>query len=130
MVKRRDPNPAEFLNIDLDVRSRVSLAPLAAAWPSARDPMLRANPRWLVLSAHSRVQTAEATARALLKMIAALSPAGRRCWNRASKRTFDIGVQAGVGPRAFEDVQLTPRTLGRIAAIGAQLQFTVYPPQT
>jgi hypothetical protein len=64
-----------------------------------------------------------------LEHIAALSPLARQCWNRASRRTFDIGIQAGMGPRPFEDVQLTPETLLGIASIGGQLQVTVYPPQ-
>jgi hypothetical protein len=122
---------AEFLNIDLDVRSRRSLAPLVAAWPGVQQPLRtdgKANPHWLI---HTRRQadTAEATARLLLKDIAALSPAARRCWNQASKRTFDIGVRADMGGRAFEGVQLTPDTLARIAAVGGRLQVTVYRPR-
>ena len=42
---------AQFLNIDLDVRSRRSLAPLVAVWPWAYQPLIaegRPHPRWLI----------------------------------------------------------------------------------
>jgi hypothetical protein len=123
--------PACFLNIDLDVRSRRSLAPLAAAWPSPLQrfvPLGRSNSRWLILNSFGRGKGAEATAKELLEHIAALRGDARRCWKDAHRRVFDIGVQAG-GPdrRAFEEVRLTAKTLGRIAAAGAEVHITVYP---
>lgn len=123
---------ARFLNIDLDVRSRRSLAPLAAAWPWAQQPLGtdgKPNPNWLILIPRGNANTAEAAARLLLEHVATLSPVARRCWNQASKRTFDVGVQAGMGARAFEGVQLSPGTILRIASIGARLRVTVYPPE-
>lgn len=124
-----DPNfePAQFLNIDLDVKSRYSLAPLIAAWPWAQRPLQ--NNRWLVFSAHGGGDTAESTAQDLIELVGALSPAARRCWNRASSRTFDVGVRASMDGRAFEGVQLSAKTLSRIASIGARLQITVYRPE-
>lgn len=124
--------PATFINIDVDVRSRRSLAPLRAAWPWAQQPVqnnARPDPRWMVFSANSTAGTAEGTARALIEMVTVLPPAARKAWNLASKRTFDIGVRAGTGLRAFEEVQISPETLARIAALGARLQVTVYPPR-
>jgi 50S ribosomal subunit-associated GTPase HflX len=82
----------------------------------------------LILSPRRIAKTAEAAARLLLAQVETLSPIARRCWDKASKRTFDIGVQADMGTRAFEEVRLTPETLSRIASIGARLQVTVYPP--
>ena len=120
-----------FLNIDLDVRSRRSLAPLVAAWPSSYQPLMeqeRRDSRWLILNPRSvRKLSAEAAAKQLLRDVEKLSGAARRCWMQAHRRTFDIGVQAGGPGRAFEDVRLSPETLGRIAAAGASIQVTVYP---
>ena len=123
------PERAEFLNIDLDIRAKGSLAPLAEAWPWAQRPRKvdgRLNSRWLILTPRGNPQSAEAAARMLLKHVAALSPQARRCWNQASTRTFDVGIQAGLSPAAFEGVALSPETLRRIASIGARLQVTVY----
>jgi hypothetical protein len=124
---------AHFLAIDLDVRSRRSLAPLVAAWPESYQPLTGKNGRpdshWLILNA-GLAETAEAAAKELLKHIRALRGDARRCWNHAHRRVFDIGVRAGgPGRRAFEQVRLTAETLGYIAAAGAQVQVTVYPPE-
>jgi len=134
--RRADTTPvglfeqATFLTIDLDVRSSWSLAPLATVWPWAQQPqrVVGRSIHWLILRPRRIVKTAEAAARLLLAEIETLSPIARRCWDKASKRTFDIGVQAGMGHRPLEEVRLTPETLSRIASIGARLQVTVYPP--
>jgi hypothetical protein len=121
---------AKFLNIDLDVRSRRSLAPLITAWPWVYQPMLadaRLKSRWLLLNARGVAATADAVATLLLQHIENLRGDARRCWKGAHRRVFDIGVQAGGPGRAFEEVRLTGGTLGRIAAVGAQIQLTVYP---
>ena len=123
---------AQFLNIDLDVRSRRSLVPLVTAWPWSYQPLMaegRPDPHWLILNPPLAVATAEAAAKELLGCIAILRGAARLCWKQAHRRTFDIGIRAGgEGPgRALEEVRLTAATLRRIAAAGAQIQVTVYP---
>jgi len=120
---------AEFLNIDLDVRSRRSLAPLVAAWPWSYRPLIaegRPHPRWLILSP-GVVKNAEAAAKKLLQHIRSLRGDALLCWKQAHRRVFDIGVQAGGPGRSFEEVRLTPETLRRVAAAGAHIQLTVYP---
>jgi hypothetical protein len=126
-----DEGAAQFLNIDLDVRSRRSLAPLAAAWPRAQRPLRRdgrPNPHWLILSGPGTPQSAERVARGLLDQVEALSPAAKRSWKAAFRRVFDIGVQAGVQTRTFEEIVLKTETLRRLAAVGASVQITLYPP--
>lgn len=125
---------ADFLNIDLEVRSRRSLAPLIAAWPWSYQPLTekgRPNPRWLILNPRSaRDMTAEAAAKELLQHIERLRGGARQCWKQAHRRTFDIGIRAGGPGRVFEEVQLTVETLRRIAAAGANIQVTVYAAET
>ena len=133
--KRRRSNQssfeeAQFLNIDLDVRSTRSLAPLVAVWPWAYRPLIaegRPHPRWLILNPRGVVRNAETAAKALLLEIQALKGDALRCWRQAHKRVFDIGVRAGGPGRAFEDVRLTPETLQGVGAVGARIQVTVYP---
>lgn len=129
--RRSVQGATEFLNIDLDVRSRRSLAPLAAAWPHAQRPLRldgRADPHWLILSGPGTSNSAETVARGLLRQVERLSRTARQSWKVASRRTFDVGVQAGAHPSAFEEVVLQPATMQRIAAIGAQVQITIYAP--
>jgi hypothetical protein len=120
--------PAGFLNIDLDVKSRRSLTPLVTAWPLAYLPIKDEGrePRWIILNARGSAKTAEGTAKVLLRHIASLRGDALRCWKDAHGRVFDIGIRPGGPGRVFEDVRLTPETLKRIAAVGAQIQVTVY----
>jgi len=120
---------AEFLNIDLEVRSRRSLAPLVAAWPWSYQPLTtegRPDPRWLILNPRGVVKNAESAAKQLLRDIRSLRGDARQCWRQAHRRVFDIGVRAGARGRPFEEVKLRPETLREIGAVGAHIQVTVY----
>lgn len=124
--------PAGFLNIDLEIKSRRSLEPLVEAWPGVYEPgkIEGRKPRWLLLNvSDSRAHDAEGTAKALLRRVERLRGEALRSWKGAHDRVFDIGIQApGPDPRrAFEEVQLTPETLKRLAAAGARVKVTVYP---
>lgn len=116
--------PAQFLTIDLDVRSQRSLAPLMSAWPEAYQPLN--DSRWLIRNAFT-ADSAEKAAKSLLAHIAKLKGKALGSWKQAHRRTFDIGVQAGGPGRAFEEVQLSADTLGRIAAVRGQVKMTIYP---
>jgi hypothetical protein len=72
---------AQFVNVDLDVRSRSSLARLVAAWPWAYRPLIaegRPHPRWLMLNPRRVAVTAEAAVKELLQHIAGLRSDARR----------------------------------------------------
>jgi hypothetical protein len=62
-------------------------------------------------------------------MVEGLPPTARRRWNQASTRIFDIGIQAGLSPYAFEGVTLGEGTLRAIARIGGRVLLTVYAPR-
>lgn len=120
---------ARFLTIDLDVRSRRSLAPLVSAWPWAYQPVKnngRPDSRWLILNARE-TGTAEAAANYLLGHVTKLRGDALLCWRQAHRRMFDVGIQAGGAGHTFEQVQFTAATLRRIAAVAGQMQVTVYP---
>jgi len=120
---------AYFKTIDLDVRSQRSLAALFAAWPRARDPLNGlSRSRWLIVNPDDASNT-EAAAKGLLRHIERLKDDALECWNRAHRKVFDIGVQAGGPGRHFDEVRLTPKTLRRIGEVGADIQITVYGPE-
>ena len=125
-------DPAMFLTIDLEVMSRRSLAPLVSAWPRAYEPQTGKDGGpdscWLIINASSLPgDTAETAANYLLRHIAKLKGKALVSWKQAHRRVFDIGVQAGGPGSSFSEVQLTANMLKRIAAVGAQIQVTVYP---
>jgi hypothetical protein len=119
--------PGQFLTIDLDVRSRRSLAPLLSVWPEAYQPL--SDSRWLIRNAFV-ANSAETAAKYLLGYIAKLRGKALESWRQADRRIFDIGVQAGGPGRAFEEVQLSADTLRRIAIVRGQVKVTVYPAQS
>jgi hypothetical protein len=67
--------------------------------------------------------------RRLLRLVDALPKAARQSWNAARSRVFDIGIQAGMTPSAFEEVALQNTTLAAITQVRGRLLVTVYAPQ-
>jgi len=122
---------SEFLNVDLDVRSRRSLASLHAAWPWAQTPGYAGGraPRRLIVSPRGIARSADGAIRQLIREVEGLPRPARRCWNEASSRVFDIGVQAGLQPRAFEDVHVSEGTLQAVAGLKGRILLTLYAPQ-
>jgi hypothetical protein len=114
--------------VDLDVRSRRSLGALLAAWPNADAPGYEGKaPRWLHLHDPTLFdREPNRSVRALLQRVARLPPAARRCWNEATSRTFDIGIQAGGGPHYYQKVHLTRQTVEAVARVGGRILVTVY----
>ena len=125
---------AHLIDVDLHVESRRSLGALHAALPNAQ-PRDVENPKWVHLTAYTsrRAKTADRKIMELVALIDSLPRGARRCWNEATVRTFDIGIQAGPEVeeskafRAFDDVALTPETLRAVIRVKARIQVTVYP---
>jgi hypothetical protein len=83
--------------------------------------------RLLILNGISR-GSVEADFKQLIKRVSALKGDARRSWRAAGRRVFDIGVQAGNETHAFDGVRLSAETLAAVAALGVQVQLTVYRP--
>ena len=122
---------SEFLNVDLSIRSRRSLAPLLEAWPDAQTPRRREGraPLWIHTSGMSYRRSADQVAQELIASVDALPPKALRCFANASSRVFDIGVQAGLAPRNFEKVRLSEGVIRDMARLGITLLITLYAPR-
>ena len=124
----------EFLNVDLEIGSRASLAALVAELAKRRDMHDLYVGRFGGLSrAHYEVYvstraTADTTARALVRVVTRLSPAARRCWDRAQVRDFNIGIQAAPAANPLV-APLERATVAAIASVGGRVVVTVYPPE-
>jgi hypothetical protein len=121
----------QYLNVDLDVWSSQSLEPLVAALGErvcvhyvGREG--RRHGAHVSLARTSR--SADATARALARLIETLPQPARRLWDTASARDFNIGIQAGLTPHAHE-VRLSATTLEIIARLGGRIVVTTYSPE-
>jgi hypothetical protein len=120
----------EFLNVDLEVFSRESLAPFAKGL--GRSVHVLHEGRWarryaacLELWGSGYGQTADAIIRRMVRLLNKMPRSAKLLWNRAQVKQFNIGIQAGTKPRGFE-LKVRPATLQAVARLGAQLVVTVY----
>lgn len=118
-----------FLNVDLDVFSRASLEPLAAAFGSTVLPLNvgrdgRRHRAHFELNAGNR-KSADALIAAMVALVKGLPKSARSVWNGAYRRDFNVGVQAGFKPRSYE-LSLTPETLKLVSSVNARVVLTIY----
>jgi hypothetical protein len=135
-TKGRSDDRTCFLNVDLDVAAARDLLPLVhALCPNVFD--LHTGPAGAGYQTHLELasrgpgepQDADAAIKRFLRLLAALPLPARRLWNSATQRDFNIGIQAGTEPRAFE-FALQPETLKMVARLGARVVVTVYAADT
>jgi hypothetical protein len=121
----------EYLNTDLDLASAVELTCLAEA---LKDKALfplhvtkAGDGLWYAkFETETNYDEPEKTINEMITAIEALEEPLKAIWFRCSQREFNIGYNCGTEPWAFEQ-GLTSELLGRIAALGASLRFTLYP---
>lgn len=120
---------ARYLNVDLEIRSRSDLAPLAKAL-SRRLIVLHVGKigRGFLLSLEASGLSVhpDAVIRRFDRAIASLSPAARKLWTRARDRVFDIGIETTSGKTSFV-LTLDPDTVKTVARLKARIALTVYP---
>lgn len=125
----RANSPQGFRNVDLEIVSRSKLDALEAALRGTAQALycgpVRRGIFLLALECDRCSKDADAAIVALCVAVGRLSKAERRIWDRALKRTFDVGYDLGVGKKAV-NVALQPTTLEHIVAIGATVAFTCY----
>jgi hypothetical protein len=118
----------EYLNVDLDIYSRSDLQPLIDAL-GEKVFVLHAGRDNRTYLAHLELARTyrgpDAAIRAYCSLVQRLPAPARRLWNRAFRRDFHIGVQAGTAPHAWE-LAVQAETLRLAAASGARIVFTVY----
>lgn len=130
----RPDDETTFLNVDLDVWAAYDLAPLVEALgPHVTD--LFTGPAEVeegAYQAHLELGEGErdpwnpdAAIQAFVRLIDALPPSTKRLWDEANRRTFDVGIQAGLTPRAYQ-CSLRPDTLAAVSRLNANVALTVY----
>ncbi len=118
----------KFLNVDLEIAGRTSLALLCTELSPRMFALYRGHEDKLDRAHYeTRVEhdTAEACIRSMLRTIGRLGPKARACWRAASVRDFNIGIESGAKPFLFE-VPISAPTLARVAKLGARIVLTVY----
>jgi hypothetical protein len=123
-----------YLNTDLVLTSADDLTALTAAFNARGLFTLRCDCHddgiWYASfetdDLHDRRQP-EQDIIAMLAVVESLDESLRAVWSGCTLREFDIGYDCGSKPWAFNQ-GLTNLLLGRIAAAGASLRITLYPP--
>jgi len=83
---------------------------------------------FMILDHLGNISFVELLTREFAELVDKLPAGAKRCWNQASSRTFDIGIQAGLTPDRFEDVRLGPESLRHLSRLRASILVTVYAP--
>jgi hypothetical protein len=127
------PSLIRYLNTDLDLVSPAELGALVRALETGGVFALHADRRddglWHATFETERTyRDPEENIRAFLAVIEGLAPEVRAAWDGCGLREFNVGYDSGEEPWAFNQ-GLCARTLGRIAAAGAGLRVTIYPPE-
>jgi len=125
-----DESESHLLNVDLDIWSKRSLAPLVPAFGSKvfllhegwEDPLYGAHFEVTSLIAQ---EGAVSLIQQFLSMIEGLPKSARRLWNAAERREFNIGIQGSFKPHC-RDWRLDSATLAAIARVKAGVVFSLY----
>jgi hypothetical protein len=122
---------ASFRNVDLDVEAPYDLAPFVDAlgehvFDLHTGPLGTGFQAHLELSGEAIMpKDAETAIQGFVALLTHLAPDAKRLWDGATKRDFNIGIQGGATPHAFETA-LLPQTLAAVAGLGARVVITVY----
>jgi hypothetical protein len=118
---------AQYLNVDLDIRSKTDLGPVLEDM-GRRVAVMHSGPvgtrHLLAVETARNYKNPDATVHALCEIVENLGPAARRLWDAAEKQ-FDIGYELPPGLAASK-CSLRPDTLLRVGRLGAALAVTHY----
>jgi hypothetical protein len=121
----------EFLNVDLDIYAQYDLKPLVSRF-GKKVMVLYVGRERRTYTAHLELagmtKSADSTIRGFCRLIQAIPNAERQLWNRARRRDFSIGVQAGEQPNSC-DFAVEAETVQAVAQVGARIVLTVYSPR-
>jgi hypothetical protein len=125
----------EFLNVDLDLESAKPLDKLVAELGDRVHVLhhgpLNDVPHYLALEIYEGEDNdPDSIINAFCQEIERLSAASKTAWKKCEARRFDIGVLSSTtSNKTFRGLRLDlqPKTLARVAGLGAQIVFTVYP---
>jgi hypothetical protein len=128
---KKAPAAAEYLNVDLEVRSPVDLKPLVHAL--GRKGLFVLHVGLIGNEFFASFEpgggnrgTPDAAIQRLIRVVDGLPAPAARLWKRAHDRVFDVGIAASTGRGAL-DLPLALNTVKAIARLHARVAVTVYP---
>jgi len=124
--------PTKYINVDLDIFSRVPLKELVDAMGEEAFVLYVGGERQkyeahVELASSHMGMTADRTIIGLTRLVKRLPPRYRKVWDSAKSREFNVGIEAGLEPHSFE-LRLDRRTVDAMREVGGALVVTVYAP--
>jgi hypothetical protein len=119
-----------YINVDLEIMSRSKLDVLVAELgPKLHEMHVGASggyhrANYEVALVHA---TPSVAIQRFVRLVERLGPKPRRAWDRAARRDFNVGIQAGLAPRSFE-LAIDEQAVRAVASVGGRIVVTVYAP--
>jgi hypothetical protein len=125
-------NAIKYLNTDLDLVCPEDLTELADALEAMGVTPLHVargdDGKWYgTFETDEQHAEPESNIAQMLAVVESLDGPLRSVWGRCTLREFNVGYDCGGEPWAFNQ-GLSAGLLGRMAAVGASLRITLYPP--
>jgi hypothetical protein len=115
-----------FLNVDLDIQLDSGLSALI---DSAQESVivLHRTETSASIELAQEYKSIDETVIAYVAFVESLSAPAKHLWSRCSIRSLNIGIQAGMSPQV-ERFNLSQSALASIAAIGCEVEISIYAP--
>ena len=123
-------NETTFANIDLEIESEQDITPLAESW---REDLIvfrleKEGGIWF-----GSFETSEGSVKDIVEkyyqLVSGLTTELRDIWGCASKKTFDIGFNAGHMPHMYQ-FNLPQEEVSKLSQIGGSIAISIYAPHT
>lgn len=118
-----------FCNVDLEIESKSPLDSLARELGKRVTVTFSGRMKarhCLFIEISAPRKSLEGTLHGLCALIEGLSPKGKRLWNGARRKEFDLGFEAQFASDLVNQFRIRTDALGRVAALGASLAVTFY----
>jgi hypothetical protein len=120
-----------FLNVDLDIESKYDISPIIRDFgdkvfilndepysEGSYNLSVELNDSWCQ-------QDPEGLILGYIELIKNFSDDAKDAWNRAHKKSFDLGYECGFQPYSINN-ELSNSTINAVASVGASVIFTLY----
>ena len=124
------PVKIHFLNVDLEIESYQNLQPIVDDFGD-NVLILYCGEAHGHYRATFELANRDADADSIIShfclLIESLGKEAKTLWGKAFIRVFDVGYESGLEPRSYSS-EIRAETVERVAAIGASIRVTIYPP--
>lgn len=117
-----------FANIDLDIESAHDITPLVEFWGEELIVFrLEQDDGVWFGTFETSEETAEAIVEKYYRLVSDLTPDLRSIWDRATKKVFDFGFNAGPEPHMYQ-FSVSHEAISKLSSIGGSIAVTIYAP--